>query len=184
MNKISALNDLSNKIIEAIPEIVYLGDPILRTETKRVSVEEGVATGNRLFDILKRYRDLTGIGRGLASPQIGISQSVFVTFVDDVFKVYINPEITSVSESTNIYRENCLSSCHIWCDVVRPESIEIKYINETGAELTEKYSGFMARLLQHEYDHLRGLVNIDKAKAGTIDYKTGDPLKEVLRANV
>ncbi len=181
-DKISKLNDTSNLIIEEVSEITYIGDPVLRTKTKDVSFEEGMEIGKKLLESLLKYKELTGVGVGLAAPQIGISADVFVTYVNESPKVYINPEITSYSEDQNLYKENCLSSSHVWCDVRRSENILISYTNEQGKEVTdESCNQFLARLIQHEYDHLQGIVNLDKAVVGTIDYKIGNPKEEKLR---
>lgn len=181
MHFLQNLNIDSNKIIESIPEIVYIGNPVLRTVTQEVDLEEGNIIAEKLMQVLKKYREITGIGRGLAAPQIGMSKSVVVTFVDNKFTAYFNPRIVTSSESKKIYKENCLSSSHIWCDVVRPETVTVEYMNNLGEKVVQEYSGFVARLLQHEIDHLQGIVNIDKAEKGTIDYKNGDPLEEKLR---
>lgn len=66
-------------------------------------------------------------------------------------------------------------------DVKRPESITVKYANEEGTELEEKCEGFLARLLQHEYDHLEGIVNLDKAEPASIEFQLNNPLDEKLR---
>lgn len=181
MEALKNLNDNSNNILEQFPEITHIGNPILRTETKEVDLEQGMEIGTRLITTLTKYRELTGVGRGLAAPQIGEGFSVFVTYVDDIFKIYMNPNIIDSSDKKNIYKENCLSSSHIWCDIVRPESVEIEYMNDQGETVQESHSGFGARLIQHEYDHLKGIVNVDRAEQGTVEYKFGDPTKEVLR---
>ncbi|MEI6400190.1 MAG: peptide deformylase [bacterium] len=185
MNKynqlLTDLNDGSNTIIEKIPELTYIGNPVLRTKAEEVSFEEGIKIGKQLLQTLLAYKDVTGLGVGLAAPQIGIGSAVFVTYKDDVSKIYINPKIISTSEETNLYKENCLSSGHVWCDVRRPKVITLSYVNEEGKSITEEYNDFWARLLQHEYDHLLGIVNVDKATVGTIDYRFGNPKGERLR---
>ncbi len=95
--KILELNDTFKKVLEVCPEIVYMGDDVLRKKTDVVSLEEGLQISEKLISVLKRYRDITGFGRGLAAPQIGESKSVFVTYVGDQFKTYINPRITKTS---------------------------------------------------------------------------------------
>jgi len=181
-NKISEINNKSNIVLEKIPEITYIGNPILRKISTSVTFEEGVEVGKQLLEILLRYRELTGVGVGLAAPQIDSSANVFVTCVDNTPKIFINPEITFYSEQKNLYKENCLSSPHVWCDVERSENILISYINEEGEKIIdESHDQFSARLIQHEYDHLQGIVNIDKAVVGTIDYKTGEARDQKLR---
>lgn len=179
--KLIDLNKGSNIIIEQIPELTYIGDAVLRLKTTGVSVEEGLSVGKKLIEILIKYRKLTSIGVGLAAPQIGSSANVFITHKDDISKIFINPKITHSSEDENLYKENCLSSSHVWCDVKRPKSITISYTNEGGESVTEEYEGFWARLIQHEYDHLQGIVNVDKAVFGTIEYRFGNPKAEKIR---
>lgn len=179
--KLTDLNIDLNKIIEDIPELTYIGDPILRTKATPVSLEEAIEVGNKLIEVLAKYRDLTGLGVGLAAPQIGSSANVFVTLKDGVPKLFINPQIIHSSEDKNMYKECCLSSGHLWCDVSRSKSITISYTDQSGEQVTEEYDSFWARLIQHEYDHLQGIVNVDRATAGTIDYRFGDPKEQTLR---
>jgi peptide deformylase len=179
--KIKQLNERFSKILEECPELVYIGGPVLRSKTEEVGLEEGLEIAERLKKVLRVYRGITGIGRGLAAPQVGLSKAVFVTYVGDVFKTYLNPKILIQSEGMNFYRESCLSCGYLSVDVKRPESIEIKYLNEAGELIHEKADSFLARLLQHEYDHLEGIVNIDKAEPASIEFAINDPLKEELR---
>jgi len=179
--KLIDLNKGSNTIVEQIPELTYIGNPVLRTKTADVSLEEGLEVGKKLIETLLKYREITGLGVGLAAPQIGSSANVFVTHKDDISKIFINPKIINLSEDENIYKENCLSSSHVWCDVKRPKSITISYTNEGGEQVTEEYDSFWARLIQHEYDHLQGIVNVDKATVGTIEYRFGNPNEEKIR---
>ncbi len=175
------LNKSSDVVITTIPELTYIGDPVLRTKTLETSLDEGVLIGNKLIEVLLKYRKLTGLGVGLAAPQIGSSANVFVTHKDNISKIYINPKIISSSQDENTYKECCLSSGHVWCDVRRPKSITISYLDEKGQEVVEEYDSFWARLIQHEYDHLQGIVNVDKAVLGTIEYRFGDPKEQRLR---
>ena len=178
---LQGLNDDSDKIIETIPELTYVGNEVLRTKTTNVSLEEGLVVGKKLIETLLKYRELTGLGVGLAAPQIGSSVNVFVTHVNNVSKIYINPSIIKTSEEKNTYKECCLSSGHFWCDVERSKTITISYTNEEGNIVTEELTERPARLVQHEYDHLQGIVNLDKAIIGTIDYRFGDPKEQKLR---
>lgn len=168
-------------VLKTIPELRYVGDPVLRTPTTTVTLEEGRKIGNTLGKILLKYRFLTGVGRGLAAPQIGLSKSVFVTFVEEKLQTFINPVITERSKETNIYKELCLSSGIMAAEVERPEWIRMEWVDEEGKKHHEKADGMLARLRQHEERHLRGVVNLDEATRGGIEFATFDPLKEVLR---
>ena len=174
---------LFSLLLKEAPEMKYLGDPVLRTPTQDVSIEIGKEIGEKLGEVLLKLRKIAGYGRGLAAPQIGESQSVFVTFVDDKLQTYINPKIINRSEETNFYKELCLSSGIMSADIERPESITMEWTDEKGEKHNEKFDSFMARLLQHEEAHLRGVPNIDEAGPGDVEIFIGSPLEEKLRKN-
>ncbi len=176
-DKISSLQ----KVVEECPDLVYAGHPALRTKAEEVDLKRGLVVGQYLCKVLQKHREISGVGRGLAAPQIGESVAVFVTYVGDVFKIYINPRITQRSVEQNLYREGCLSCAPFWGDVKRSSSITIEYTDEKGDFIIEKADGFLARLLQHEYDHLEGILNIDISEARTLEVMIDDPTKETLR---
>jgi len=179
--KILELNDKFELVLKECPEIVFIGDKVLRQKTDEVSVSEGAEIGKRLQSVLAKYRKITGLGRGLAAPQIGENKSVFITYVDNQFKTYINPKIIQKSSDCNLYKEACISCGFIWCDVKRARSVKLEYQDEKGDKKTEELDSFCARLIQHEYDHLQGVVNIDVALPKSIEFMLSDPLKEQLR---
>lgn len=170
-----------SKVTKKIPEITHIGNPLLRQKCKRVSLKEGLLFREKLINILTKYKKITGVGGGLAAPQIGLAVQVFVTAGKDGYETYINPKIIKFSKETNFYRESCLSSRMVWGDVERPKSIEIQWTNEKGEDKQEKITGFKARLLQHEYDHLQGICCVDKAIPGTLEY-SGDVKQEKIRS--
>ena len=170
-------------VLEQIPEIRYAGDVILRTETKEISFEEGLEIAKRLENVLLKYREIIGYGRGLAAPQIGESKLVFITFVDNKIEIFINPKIIERSATTNFYKELCMSAGILAADVERPDWVVMEWIDETGRNRSEKVEGFKARLYQHEEAHLRGHLNLDDAVSGGIQFIDFDPLKEQLRGN-
>lgn len=168
-------------VLKDFPEVRYAGDPILRQLALEVSVGDGVKLGTRLGEILIRYRKLVGYGRGFAAPQIGENKAVFAAFVDDELQIFINPKIVEKSDETNFYRELCLSSGVMSADVERSEWVIMEWVSVDGQKHKEKYEGFLARLYQHEEAHLRGVLNIDEAADGGIEFATFNPLKEQLR---
>jgi peptide deformylase len=170
-----------SKILDALPEIVYVGNPILRTKTKRVSIRKGIQIGKQLGKSLLRYRSIAGYGRGLAAPQIGVAQSVFVTYLDNIVHTYINPVIVDRSKKYNYFKELCLSAGIFSADVKRPEWIVMKWTDENAVVHQERFDGFLARLYQHEEAHLRGVVHLDQAEPGTIEFTSTNPLLEKLR---
>lgn len=179
--KIIELTKTFQKVLNECPELVFIGEPLLRQKTTEATQTEAKEIGERLKVTLKKYRTITGFGRGLAAPQIGINKSVFVTFIDDVFKVYANPKISEASQSSNFYRETCISCGILSLDVKRSQAIHLEFINENGEQEIIKADGFLARLLQHEYDHTQGIMNIDIAEPHSIEFLLNDPLQEKLR---
>ncbi len=170
------------RTLSLFPEVRYVGDPVLHKPTEEVSMEEGIEIGKTLGQVLMRYREAVGYGRGFAAPQIGLSKSVFVTFVDNQLETFINPKIINRSRKTNFYRELCLSSGVMAADVKRPVSITLQSTSIHGVRSEKTVDGFLSRLYQHEEAHLRGVVNLDEAEPGGIIFATFDPLKEQLRS--
>jgi peptide deformylase len=172
------------KILDRFPEFKFIGDPILRKKTIPVSVKEGLEIADKLWKTLNSYRKITGYGRGLAAPQIGIGKSVFITYLDDHIQYYINPKIITKSVHSNYCRELCLSCGLVWPDVKRPETVVLQWKDNDGNIREQEFSSLPARLIQHEYDHLLGIPNIDRAERGTIEICSTNPLDEKLRNNL
>ena len=188
MKQLKKLTQELNLILNNLPKITHIGNPILRQKTTKTTPKEGIKIGQQLTKTLNKLRKLTGVGRGLAAPQIGISKSVFVTYLNEQFQIYINPKIITKSKNHNFYRESCISSRVLWAVVKRPQSVTIEWTDESGQTQAQKFTGFPARLIQHEYDHLQGKLNIDIAQPGTIEYcgdvlDVLDVLKEKLPAS-
>ncbi|HCM37934.1 MAG: Peptide deformylase [Candidatus Gottesmanbacteria bacterium GW2011_GWB1_43_11] len=106
-------------------------------------------------------------GVGLAAPQIGISWRIFLIRPQetDPIRVFLNPQIIVKSKKmvdgipdADHRLEGCLSIPQVWGSVRRHESVTIKYLDEKGDEITEKFSGFPAVIIQHELDHLDGIL--------------------------
>jgi peptide deformylase len=143
--------------------IKYIGDPILKRRADQV-----VKFDDKLKTLIERmflimYEE---DGIGLAAPQIGLSIRLFVVDVTSMDengkkKVYINPEIIN-SWGENTIEEGCLSVPEVREDVTRPEKIEIRYQDETGIEHTEVLDQWPARVVQHENDHLDGILFVDR----------------------
>ena len=116
---------------------------------------------------------VTADGCGLAAPQIGVSLRVVIVDGDVVSDTYdylkgfrrtlINPEILEESEEQTTYSEGCLSIPGIYCDVLRPKTITVRYYNEDLEQVTETYDNFAARMVQHELSHLDGDLFTDHA---------------------
>ena len=149
------------------PVTVY-GDPLLRKVTQPVENDfEGLKElVENMFETMY-HSD----GVGLAAPQIGKSLRIFVVDastaaeeepeLEGFTKAFINPEILERTGDEWIMNEGCLSLPEIREDISRPEHVKIKYLDENRVEHIEDYGGFAARVIQHEYDHLDGVLLID-----------------------
>ena len=139
-------------------KIRLLGDPVLRRRSKEVealnkNVESIV---EELFQIM--YSE---DGVGLAAPQIGVSLRIFV--IDDGKPMaFINPKILWRSEDTNMSEEGCLSIPDVFEDVERSNSVVVEYLDFKGNVAKKQFLGYTARVIQHEYDHLDGVLFIDR----------------------
>ena len=149
--------------------IVIYGSPVLRK--KSVNIDPDYPELGKLIDDM--YLTLAEAeGVGLAAPQIGKNIRLFIVdctpWADeenpelaDFKKVFVNAEIYAASEETSHFEEGCLSIPGIHENVVRPVAIRMRYLDENFVEHDEEFSGYPARVIQHEYDHLEGKVFTD-----------------------
>ncbi len=141
-----------------------LGDEVLRTPAKRIGkVDESVRELARQM-LLSMY---AAKGIGLAAPQVGVHQQLLVIDLDlenpaTPPMVLINPEITAEGGSICTYEEGCLSIPGVYLDVVRPSVVEVSYRCEMGRSRRLKADGLLARCIQHEMDHLNGVLFVDR----------------------
>lgn len=157
----------------AIQRVSQVGERVIRTKAKRVSSSDKAVVGALIKDLIETMHatDLIGI----AAPQIGVSAQVFVTeirksklrkrLVDvDGLRVFINPTITWVSKKVTAMDEGCGSVCHatLFGQVKRPAEVEVQALDEHFQPFTLRAKGLLAKCIQHEYDHLQGLVILDK----------------------
>ena len=101
-------------------------------------------------------------GLGLAAPQVGISLRVFVVDIEEKISVFINPEVKDFSKESGPFEEGCLSVQKTWGPVIRPKKLTIKALDENGKLVKIRAKGLLARVIQHELDHLSGVLFIDK----------------------
>lgn len=145
-------------------EIRTLGAEELRQSARRI--------GKVTDDVRELARNMlrsmyTAKGIGLAAPQVGVNLQLLVIDLDLETPdapplVLINPEITSASAGLETYEEGCLSIPGVYLDVVRPTAIEVSYRDEMGRPKKMKADGLMARCIQHEMDHLNGVLFVDR----------------------
>ncbi|WP_430471469.1 peptide deformylase [Thalassospira lucentensis] len=151
----------------ALREILIVPDPRLKKECEPVS-EVNDEIRQLLSDMLETMYAAPGIG--LAAPQIGVMKRVVVMDVsDDKDKPeplkLINPEIIWESEDTSIYQEGCLSIPDQYADVERPIEVGVRYLDENGKEQEIEADGLLSTCIQHEVDHLDGVLFTDYLSA-------------------
>jgi len=104
-----------------------------------------------------------GKGVGLAGVQVSRLLRLFVTRVpNDMPRVFINPDILETSIEVEPFEEGCLSIPGIYTDVIRPSSVRVQAWNQKGRPFTLNADGYLARVIQHEFDHLNGVVFLDR----------------------
>ena len=141
-------------------QILTIGNDLLKQKAKPVKTigPEYIKIAEDLFEALR-----IGKGIGLAGPQVGLMERIFAIHVDgDEPRIFINPSITETSQETHKYEEGCLSVPGIYADVVRPKSVKVQAWNEKGRPFNLEASGIVARVILHEYDHLEGILFIDR----------------------
>lgn len=128
-------------------------------------------------------------GVGLAAPQVGVSRMLFlinwnhITEEDAKIKAYINPAILEFLGSRVEMQEGCLSLPEIWADVTRPSKVRVRYETLDGNSVEEVLDGLAARVFQHEYDHLIGILFIDRISPNArLKLKSG--LQSILEGKV
>jgi peptide deformylase len=161
----------------AIRKILTLEKPVLRAKAKRVSRFD--AHLQRLVDDMwETLREAPGVG--LAAPQIGESIRVLVAEYEDQQVAFVNPEIVKRSEELVLGTEGCLSiPGYIGDDVPRSAAITVKGRDPKGKEIRVKAEGWYARILQHEIDHLDGILYIDLIPSEKVRPVPPDEVDEV-----
>ncbi len=145
-------------------QIHTLGNKVLRESARRVSkVDESIRELAR--DMLRSMYSEKGIG--LAAPQVGVNKQILVIDLDlenssNPPLVLINPEIISCSASVETYEEGCLSIPGVYLDVIRPTSIKVSFRDEMGRPKKMNADGLLGRCIQHEIDHLNGVLFVDR----------------------
>jgi peptide deformylase len=138
----------------------YYGDPVLRKHARPVK-NMGPAERLIIREMIRAMYDFDG--SGLAAPQVGIDEQIFVADAGDGPFAMVNPEILAVTGKETFFEEGCLSLPGVRINVKRPESIRVRYLDETGRQVERELSGLMSKIYQHEGDHLFGRMIIDYA---------------------
>ena len=149
--------------VMTIKPLIILPDPLLRQASKpieRIDTE----TQRLADDMLETMYDAPGIG--LAAIQIGVPRRMLVIDVsregeEKTPLVFINPEIVTSSDDRSVYEEGCLSIPDYYAEVERPARVTVKYLDRDGKEQFTEAEGLLATCVQHEIDHLNGVLFID-----------------------
>ena len=170
-----------------IHPILAYGEPILKLKASKISLEETNDLAPLIKDLWETMYNANGVG--IAAPQIGISKSIFVAdfsffkeeenFKEDELinmqQVFINPEIINETGNDSTYPEGCLSIPNISENVIRKEKLKINFLDKNLDSQQIICTGIIARVIQHEFDHLQGILFTDK-----LSYKKRKSLKEEL----
>lgn len=158
--------------MSVLPIVTY-NDPVLKKETQHIA-ENSEDLQSLIDDMFETMYEASGVG--LAAPQIGKSIQLFVMDADAVTEevedeedagpmVFINPEIIAEDEEKVKMEEGCLSIPDVRDDVLRPKSITISFKDRDFEDKTLEASGWLARVIQHEFDHLKGILFLDYLSA-------------------
>jgi len=163
----AALGAVEKKKLEKPPlEIHYLGDRVLRSPAKRIAkVDNSVRQLAR--EMLQTMYSSDGIG--LAAPQVATNKQLIVIDCDPENPanqplILINPQIKSYSKELCDAQEGCLSIPGVYLDVTRPQAIEVAFKDENGRPRRLKAKGLLSRAIQHEMDHLSGVLFVDRVR--------------------
>jgi peptide deformylase len=146
-----------------IKPLIILPDPLLRQVSQPIERIDGDLQ-KLADDMLETMYDAPGIG--LAAIQVGVPRRMLVIDVSREGEpkeplVFINPEIVSSSDERSVYEEGCLSIPDYYAEVERPARVTVKSLDSEGREVTTEADGLLATCLQHEIDHLNGILFID-----------------------
>ncbi|PWJ44514.1 peptide deformylase [Sediminitomix flava] len=151
-----------------LPVVAY-GDPVLKKDCEDFTAEELQNIQELVDNMYETMYNANGVG--LAGPQIGIAKRIFVIDSVPMFdegeeskgvkKVFINAEIIEEWGEEWGMEEGCLSIPGIRGEVFRPDNLKIRYLDEKGQEHIEEYDDMNARVIQHEYDHIEGILFTD-----------------------
>src|SRR4030042_1740499 len=157
----------------AILPVVQMGNPVLHRKAKKVKTIDG-SIQKLIDDMIETMHHVSGAG--LAAPQVGVPLQVVVYELPDDEKVtvLINPEIVKSSEETEMMDEGCLSLPGYRGEVKRLTSVTVKGRNRQGKLIRIKGEGLLAQVLQHEIDHINGVVFIDHLESPDDLIKTED----------
>ena len=153
----------------AVRQILLLGNPQLYGISELVCPEEVEAVRDLvsdLHDTLMDFRNQYGVGRAIAAPQIGVMKRLFYMCIDDVSTVFVNPELTDQSQDMIEVWDDCMCFPDLLVRVMRHRTCRIRFRNLEWEENEIMAEADLSELLQHEYDHLDGILAVSRAIDG------------------
>lgn len=166
----------------AIRKIFRLGNDLLRKESKSIELPLGSIEEKLLIDLkdtLHNFIKENGFGRGIAAPQIGVLKKVLcIDMTGSDPKYFINPVITYYSNEKIKLFDDCFSMPYIMVNILRSKKIKVKYFDKNGVMHHEEFENDWAELLQHEIDHLYGILAIDRVKSLSDIWSKAEYLEE------
>ncbi|MBR5965601.1 MAG: peptide deformylase [Treponema sp.] len=146
-------------------KIYKLGEEVLRQ--KSVPIKDAEINDELRQLAVEMFETMDAAnGVGLACPQIGKNIRMFVAMADDdVQRVFINPQIIATSDDSVPYEEGCLSVPQVYENIMRPSKVTVQAQDQNGKKFTLEAEGLLARIIQHETDHLDGVIFIDRGDA-------------------
>ena len=146
-------------------KIYKLGEEVLRQKSVPIKDTEINDELRQLaVEMFETMDEANGVG--LACPQIGKNIRMFVAMADDdVQRVFINPQIIATSDDSVPYEEGCLSVPQVYENIMRPSKVTVQAQDQNGKKFTLEAEGLLARIIQHETDHLDGVIFIDRGDA-------------------
>jgi peptide deformylase len=146
-------------------QLTLYPNPVLRKVAEPIQAfdAELAQTVRAMFDLMYSSK-----GVGLAAPQVGLRRRILV--INDSGEpaqelALVNPTILERYGQASVYEEGCLSFPGIFAEVTRPERVRVRASDASGVETVREYEGFVARIVQHEYDHLEGVLLVDRMTA-------------------
>ncbi|WP_291782752.1 peptide deformylase [Cecembia sp.] len=146
--------------MKTVGDILKLGDPRLYETCEPVQKEELPLVKNWVKDLHEAMEDIRkqyGFGRGIAAPQLGIMKRMFYLQLDKPY-IIINPEIIQASPEMFEHWDDCMSFPNLFVKVKRHQSLTLEYLDENWEKRSWTVEGAISELIQHEYDHLDGVL--------------------------
>ncbi len=150
----------------AIKPILLMGNPVLYEISEEVSADGRDQTEEIISDLrdtLENFRKTNGFGRAIAAVQIGVKKRIIFMKTDNEERVFINPKLEFLTTEQIELWDDCFSLPNIRVRVKRYKNVKVEYLNTNWQPVTEIFTDDLSELIQHEYDHLEGILAVARA---------------------